>query len=385
VLEDVLYANSRHGASESGWLELVRSIAAGNAAALHALYRRTHRLVFTLLMRITSNRQVAEEVAVDVYGDLLRRAATYDPAHATVLGWVMNQARFRAIARLRRENRGAPVLNAGLLAIDTPDYGHLLQMKEQTRALRDALAVLTADERTALETAHLAELTCVEVAARSGQSAAAVKTLIRSALHKLRDALMDPAKAGALDASRCDQGELACCHAVDAVPADEAPAVEDHLATCWQCRREQEALRPVIDSLVMWPTDVLRPPASLPRRFAQRFGVLQARHASQPMHQWLEPAWEDVAPGIACKLLATDAERQRISMLVRLAPGGAYPPHTHAGVEELHLLDGELWIDDRKLHAGDYNHAEPGTGDKRVWSETGCACVLVTSTRDILG
>ena len=29
-------------------------------------------------------------------------------------------------------------------------------------------------------------------------------------------------------------------------------------------------------------------------------------------------------------------------MLVRLAPGAAYPPHRHAGVEELHLLEGEL-------------------------------------------
>jgi anti-sigma factor ChrR (cupin superfamily) len=62
----------------------------------------------------------------------------------------------------------------------------------------------------------------------------------------------------------------------------------------------------------------------------------------------------------------------------------AYPPHIHAGVEELHRLDGELWIDDRKLFPGDYNRGEPGTGDSRVWSETGCTCVLVTSFRDIL-
>ena len=73
-----------------------------------------------------------------------------------------------------------------------------------------------------------------------------------------------------------------------------------------------------------------------------------------------------------------------VSMLVRLAPGGEYPAHTHSGVEELHLLEGELWIDGRKLCPGDYNRCEPGTGDKRVWSETGCMCVLVTSTRDVL-
>lgn len=99
---------------------------------------------------------------------------------------------------------------------------------------------------------------------------------------------------------------------------------------------------------------------------------------------WSEPDWAEVAPGITVKLLARDDERQIVSMLVRLVPGGAYPAHTHAGVEELHLLEGELWIDDRKLCPGDYNRAEPGTGDKRVWSETGCMCVLVTSTRDAL-
>jgi anti-sigma factor ChrR (cupin superfamily) len=71
-------------------------------------------------------------------------------------------------------------------------------------------------------------------------------------------------------------------------------------------------------------------------------------------------------------------------MLVRLAPGANYPAHTHAGVEELHLLDGELWIDDRKLFPGDYNRAAPGAAHERVWSETGCTCFLVADTTDTL-
>jgi anti-sigma factor ChrR (cupin superfamily) len=91
-----------------------------------------------------------------------------------------------------------------------------------------------------------------------------------------------------------------------------------------------------------------------------------------------------VAPGIECKLLAKDSERDRISMLVRLAAGASYPPHTHADVEELHLLDGELWIDGRKLVPGEYNRGAPGESDDNVWSETGCTCLLVTSTNDTL-
>ena len=188
-----------------------------------------------------------------------------------------------------------------------------------------------------------------------------------------------------LKGKHCDQAELVSAYAVHALPASDVAAVEAHLSSCPQCRRELETLRPIIDSFVSWPTDVLRPAASLQERLARR---IAAETGGQPVlpaaPQWSEPEWEEVAPGISCKLLATDAEKHRISMLVRLAPGGEYPPHTHAGVEELHLLDGELWIDDRKLYPGDYNRAEPGTGDKRVWSETGCTCVLITSTKDIL-
>jgi anti-sigma factor ChrR (cupin superfamily) len=97
-----------------------------------------------------------------------------------------------------------------------------------------------------------------------------------------------------------------------------------------------------------------------------------------------EPEWENVAPGISCKLLATHAEKHVVSMLVRLVPGGEYPSHIHAGDEELHLLDGELWIDDRKLYPGDDYRAKSGSSDTRVWTETGCTCVLITSSKDII-
>jgi anti-sigma factor ChrR (cupin superfamily) len=132
-------------------------------------------------------------------------------------------------------------------------------------------------------------------------------------------------------------------------------------------------------------SDILKPDASLQERLARRIAAESGvAPGPVPAPQWQEPEWEEVAPGISCKLLARDEVRDTVSMLVRLVPGGEYPPHTHAGVEELHLLEGELWIDERKLHPGDYNRAEPGTGDKRVWSETGCTCVLITSTRDAL-
>jgi anti-sigma factor ChrR (cupin superfamily) len=188
------------------------------------------------------------------------------------------------------------------------------------------------------------------------------------------------------DPNACKQAELVCAYALRALPAKEVSSVQAHIAACPHCQRELEALRPVIDSIAAWPVDVLRPAASLQHRLAERIADETGGKPVLPgAALWTEPAWEEVAPGISCKLLAKDTEKHIVSMLVRLAPGAEYPPHTHAAVEELHLLDGELWIDERKLYPGDYNRAEPGTGDKRVWSETGCTCVLVTSTGDILG
>jgi len=185
--------------------------------------------------------------------------------------------------------------------------------------------------------------------------------------------------------SRCPCIEVTCAYALQALSAGEVAAAEAHIASCPDCQDELASLRPVVDSLVTWPTDVLRPSTSLqirlPLRIAEETGKPQLRPSSDG---WSEPEWERVRPGIECKLLANDIENHRVSMLVRLAPGARYPSHTHAGVEELHLLDGELWIDERKLFPGDHNYGAPGMGDDRVSSETGCTCLLVTSTNDRL-
>lgn len=182
-----------------------------------------------------------------------------------------------------------------------------------------------------------------------------------------------------------DHLDLLIGYALQALPSSDVPVVEENLSSCADCRRELEALRPIVESFVSWPTDLLRPLASLWDRLAQRIAT---ETGSEPIAsttpQWTQPEWKEVAPGISCMLLATDNETDRVTMLVRLAPGVDYPPHQHAGVEELHLLDGELVIDDKTLHPGDYNRAEAGSADRVVRSETGCTCVLITSTRDEL-
>jgi anti-sigma factor ChrR (cupin superfamily) len=135
------------------------------------------------------------------------------------------------------------------------------------------------------------------------------------------------------------------------------------------------------DLVSTYALGALAPSPDLWDRLLERIGA-PAQNAALPPTP--EPAWENVGSGISCKALSTDRERDRVAMLVRLAPGASYPPHTHAGVEDLHLLTGELWIDEKKLYPGDYNRGESGASDHRVWSETGCTCVLITAPSDVL-
>jgi RNA polymerase sigma-70 factor (ECF subfamily) len=180
--------------SETEWVALVRGVAAGDQGALLALYQRANRVVFTLAMRITGNRETAEEVTLDVFHDAWRRAVRYQEADGTVLGWIMNQARSRAIDRLRHEQRKKRVRpdtagDAPEMRVASPDA--LIEFQEQRVALRRALDVLTADERQAIEAAFFSELTYAEVADRLKQPVGTIKTRIRAGLHKLRQALAE--------------------------------------------------------------------------------------------------------------------------------------------------------------------------------------------------
>src|SRR5438132_14201109 len=193
TLGDLLYADqAKVLVSEKDWVRLVQSIAAGDQLALHSLYEQTHRIVFTLIVRITNNRETAEELTLDVFYDVWRRASAYDPADGSVVGWIMTQARSRAIDRLRFEQRKKRVNSYAddpvtVTAASGPQEA--FEAREQGRLLRHALRGLTPDEQQAIETAFFSELTYHEAAIRLNQPLGTVKTRIRSGLERLRQAL----------------------------------------------------------------------------------------------------------------------------------------------------------------------------------------------------
>jgi RNA polymerase sigma-70 factor (ECF subfamily) len=195
TLGAVLYASPPKAfVSEAEWVALVRSVAEGDQSALHALYDRAHRAVFTFVMRITADVESAEDVTLEVFHGVWRRASRYRAADGTVLGWIMNQAHSRAMERRRfddRQNRVGSDAGDPFSATGPARSDGLIAFKQQSQTLGNALIVLTPDERTAIEAAFFSELTFAEVAARLNEPLGTIKTRVQSGLHKLREALTE--------------------------------------------------------------------------------------------------------------------------------------------------------------------------------------------------
>ncbi|HYV26126.1 MAG TPA: sigma factor [Candidatus Eisenbacteria bacterium] len=100
---------------------------------------------FLPYVRIIASQETAEEVTLDVFYDIWRKASTHDPASGPVVGWIMNQARSRAIDRLRidqRKKRVNTYPDSLPPTTDMVDPQQACLFEEQNRVLRNVLAVL---------------------------------------------------------------------------------------------------------------------------------------------------------------------------------------------------------------------------------------------------
>jgi anti-sigma factor ChrR (cupin superfamily) len=237
----------------------------------------------------------------------------------------------------------------------------------------------------------------------------------------------DDRQHAALNADARDRAEL---WALGLLPAAEADAYRAHLARCAACRSEVRELRAVLAGVERAAGE--RAPAAdhLERVLARvRAGGdatgaarsngahAEGRAATDPdpepdadtgvqtWRRWSadveDPAgfafvpgdaadagagWEPTSiAGIAVRRLFVDERADRITMLVRMAPHTAYPPHVHAGPEECYVLAGSLDVDD-DLHmvAGDFQRAAAGSRHPVQSTTDGCLLLITGSQHDRL-
>lgn len=167
---------------------LVEAAARGDADAIAALYDRFSGLMFALARRMLSDAAMAEDLVHDVFVELWRHAATYEPARGSVRTWVLVRLRSRALDRLRSASVRREVAVASPIARDaatTDDPG----ASSERGALLRALAELPREQREVLELGYFEGLSAREIAERTGSPIGTVKSRTAAALSKLRAAM----------------------------------------------------------------------------------------------------------------------------------------------------------------------------------------------------
>lgn len=174
---------------------LVRQIAASDEDALAALYDRYGRLVYSVALHIAGSQPGAEEITLDVFHTVWRKAATYRPERAKVSTWLTMMARSRAIDRLRREGARPHRDSINLAAIQyqlaapsaNPETAVALTMRQER--VQAALDELPDEQRQVVDLAYFAGLSHSQIANHLDLPLGTVKTRIRLAMQKLAQTL----------------------------------------------------------------------------------------------------------------------------------------------------------------------------------------------------
>ena len=167
--------------------------------ALAEAYRRHAGAVFALARRLLVDRAMAEEVVQEVFLRLWHRPDKFDPERGSLRSFLLAQTHGRSVDILRSEvsRRQREERDARETAEAGYDIEHAVVDLAVADEVREAMAVLPAGERAAIELAYFAGHTYREVATLLDEPEGTVKSRIRSGLRRLRTVLVDAGIGGA--------------------------------------------------------------------------------------------------------------------------------------------------------------------------------------------
>jgi len=181
---------------EKRWRDYLQDIRQGNSQALSRLYDEASSALYGLALRILGNAEDADEVLLDVFEQVWRKAGSFDAARGSVWRWLTLLTRSRALDRLRadasrREREQPGIEGEWELTSGAPLPDESSIFSQQRALIRRALSSLPHEQRRAIELAAFSELTHVEIAATLGVPLGTIKTRIRMGMEKLRNAFLE--------------------------------------------------------------------------------------------------------------------------------------------------------------------------------------------------
>jgi len=159
--------------------------------ALAEAHDQFHGTVFGVAMRVTGDRQVAEDVAQEVFLGFWCRPECFEPDRGSMRTWLQTVARYRAIDALRVEeaSRRRTDREARRRLDHVPDIGDVFEAQQSAEVLWRALQSLDEHRRRAIVLAYFGGRTYRQVADDLGVAEGTIKSRIRTGLHQLAVAL----------------------------------------------------------------------------------------------------------------------------------------------------------------------------------------------------
>jgi RNA polymerase sigma-70 factor (ECF subfamily) len=183
-------ATGTGGAEAEGLGALLVRVAAGDRAALRAVYVRQSTRLFGIAMAILRDRSAAADVMQDAFLRVWQRAGQFDAGRGDASVWLSSIVRYAALDVARRRGREMPS--------DDPDLGDrpvdadaldLLAAAEDGARLRACLDRLEPNNRQGIVLAFVHGLSHPEIAARLALPLGTVKSWIRRGLMSLRECM----------------------------------------------------------------------------------------------------------------------------------------------------------------------------------------------------
>jgi RNA polymerase sigma-70 factor (ECF subfamily) len=177
---------------ESNLDVLLRRVASQDTDAFAAFYDHTRARVFGLVNRVLRDPGYSEETTQDVYLQVWRNAAHFNPAAGSALAWLMTLAHRRAVDRVRAE-QAATQRESRYGATTTEPAADVVAdtaiLRDERRQVAECLDALTDTQRECIELAYYGGLTYAQVSERLSANLATIKSRMRDALRGLRNCL----------------------------------------------------------------------------------------------------------------------------------------------------------------------------------------------------
>lgn len=170
---------------------LIRAVAdERDKEAFGHLFRFFAPRVKAYLLRLGSDSGAAEEVAQETMVALWQRAETFDPAQASVSTWVFAIARNKRIDRQRRLQRPTFDPDDPMLQPEpVPAVDGLFDLWQREERLRQAIRLLPKEQAEVIRLAYFEDQAHGAIAAQTELPLGTVKSRLRLALTRLRQAL----------------------------------------------------------------------------------------------------------------------------------------------------------------------------------------------------